>query len=194
MRYEMVLFVIAVLLLVIVSLFYLVYLKKLYSKLYKLRNKDFKLNELYEMGCQPQGSNFTTAAIASWALFFVCMGYLFFLTPELFENYSFLRISGLASSMLGFWFFSLSITVITILLTAAITRMYFFFEIPLRFKMMISFVVPIFLIGSLISSAYLGTIYPSQDLFWWNLSYILMIGGETGLLLPILLSAGCGIR
>jgi hypothetical protein len=177
MRYEMVLFVMAVLLLVIVSLLYLVYMKRLCSRLFKLKKKDFKLRELYEMGCQPQGSNFTTAAIASWALFFVCMGYLFFLTPELFENFSFLRISGLASSVLGFWLFSLGIMVVTILLTASIPRMYVFFEVPLRFKMMISFAVPIFLIGSLISSAYLGTIYPTQDPFLWNLSYILMISG-----------------
>lgn len=194
MRYEIVLFVMAVLLLVIVSLLYLVYLKKLYAKLYKLKKMDFSLKQLYEMGCQPQGSNFTTAAIASWALFFVCMGYLFFLTPELFENMSFLRISGIASSILGFWLFSLGVAAITILLTAAIPRMYFFFEVPVIFKMMISFAVPILLIGSLISSAYLGTIYPAQDHFWWNRSYILMITGEIALLLPILLGIGSGIR
>jgi hypothetical protein len=194
MRYEMVLFVMAALLLVFVSILYLVYLRKLYSRLYKLKKKEFKFRELYEMGWQPQGSNFTTAAIASWALFFICMGYLFFLTPELFDNISFLRISGLASSMLGFWLFSLGIMVITILLTAAIPRMYGFFEIPLRFKTVISFAVPILLIGSLISSAYLGTIYPAQNHLWWNLSYLLMIGGETTLLLPILFGVGSGIR
>jgi hypothetical protein len=194
MRYEIILFIFAAFLLAFATGIFLVYLRMLYSRLYMLKKKDFKMGELYEMISQPQGSNFNTAAIASWSLFFVCLGFLFFLTPELFGSYSFLRITSLASSFFGFWLFAFGLILLTIILASVIPKMYSFFDVPVKMKMMIAYVVPFFLLGSLILSADLGTLYPITDSFKWNIAYILMIGGEALLLLPIYSGAGGGLK
>jgi hypothetical protein len=194
MRYEIILFIFAAFLLAFATGVFLVYLRMLYSRLYRIKKKDFKMDELYEMSSQSQGSNFNTVAIASWSLFFVCLGFLFFLTPDLFGSYSFLRITGLASSFFGFWSFAVGLILLTIILASIIPKMYSFFDVPLKMKMMIAYVAPFFLLGSLILSADLGTLYPSTDSFKCNVAYILMIGGEALLLLPIYSGAGGAMK
>ncbi len=161
--------------------------KELPNGLYLLNERDFDLDQLYRLYCQPQGANFDALTNVAWSLFFLCLAFLFFLTPTPLGP-SLMWFPELASNKLGFWIFALVIVIITFSLSCSIRKVYSFYNLSRQWKMIISYGVPFILfLPSLSFSIYLGIIYPGNDDKLWLISYILMFLGEVILLLPVFL-------
>ncbi len=193
MRYEDFWFIFAFLLIAGAYALHGTYLGGLYSELYKLKKRDFNMDQLCQICRQPQGSNFNTLAISSWSLLFVCLAFLFFLTPDIY-GYGLLKIPTTAAGELSFGFFALLVMGISLPFYGSIPKIYSYYEVPVILKKSIFYCVPVLLFSSLLISTYLGTIYPARNDAFWNLSYLLMILGESALLLPIYVGAGGRLR
>jgi hypothetical protein len=170
-------------------------LSNLYNKLHSpnLRKKEFKMDQLEEVCSRPQGSNFNTMAIVSWNLLFLSIGFLFFFTPDIY-GLGLMRVPQLASNPLGFFGFGVVLSLITFVLYIRLPKIYSFYEISKSLKMLIFYVVPLMLLVSIILSVHLGTIYPVQNEFVWDISYLFMMLGEGALIFPILNGAGGGLK
>lgn len=190
MRYELYLLMLSLILMALVVAVHQIHMKRLYDRLYRLKKTDFSKEDLKEVASQPQGSNFNTVAAACWSLLFVCIGFLFFMTPEFFGAYSFFRVLDLAGNMLGFWIFAVILIAVTAVLSGSILGFYSFYEPPIMTRKAIVYLVPFLLLGSLLISIFLGTIYPEADAFMWKLGYVLLIAGEAFLVLPVFAGAG----
>jgi hypothetical protein len=119
-------------------------------------------DKLFKELSMPQGPNFDALAKSSWMLLFVAVAYYLFLTPIFFRDLNYFRISDLASSSLGFFFFGAIPMALGWLISGPIHKAYSIYEIPMEAKrgVVLTYVL---LTTSVVSSAYIGTIYPYVD-------------------------------
>jgi hypothetical protein len=150
---------------------------------------------LYQEMTIPQGINFTALALAAWIMFFVALAYLYLLVPTMFP-FSFMDISDLASTSVGFFIFGIFVACLVagiILLLdklpqdhreLKLTELYSFYSLSKFTKKMIGMTI-IALCISVLLSAYVGTIYPSYSQPAELLSLILLLGSAGILVMPI---------
>jgi len=63
-------------------------------------------------------------------------------------------------------------------------KVYSYYQIHKRLKA-IAAAIPALLLGSIICSVHLGTIYPASDQFYWNLGYSMLAAAAVLMILPI---------
>jgi len=146
-------------LLVISVLLHVFNLERIYRRVSSLSGGQISKDKMLSELSVSQGSNFTAMAISAWSLFFAALAYLYFLTPALFQDYNYFKVASLASSPIGFFIFGILAIAIGTIVATAFSRFYSYYEISGKVKR--SIMATFLLLGlSLVSSAYLGTLYP----------------------------------
>lgn len=172
------------------SILHWIYLKSIEEKLRAKAGGNFDMRALKNALQVRQGSNFNTVMLASWSLFFVALASLYFLTPTVFPGFNYFRLAQIASDWWGFASFGILVIIIIFFAASAIPGLslpwtYRFYVIPRIMKRFLTPVVPMLLVVSIVSSLYLGTIYPRLDAFSWNVGYIALLLAQLLLILPV---------
>jgi hypothetical protein len=140
----------------------------------------------------PQGSTFNALAISGWLLLIVGIFFTFFLTPQISDNWTFLKTTYLVASSLGFFFFGLEAIIIGLLIVVVlrVPDVYSQYIIPKKLKRAIMssclfLLVPIFI------PAYIATVYPfTEDVSGWiNAAFASLVISQVLLLSPIYIKA-----
>lgn len=177
---------------------------RIYSQIYKLTHKNGNSNNsskdsfresFYKEITVSQGSNFTALALASWILLVVAAAFLYLLVPTIFP-YSYMNIAELASNPLGFFIFGIIVGVLTAAIILLMDKLpenhrelklmelYSFYSLSKGMKKTMGMTI-IALSISVFSSAYVGTIYPSQSVSAEILSLLMLIVSAMVLVMPI---------
>jgi hypothetical protein len=187
LRYEISLLILLALVAIIGQLFHTLYISRISQHVKKTTDESFSRNELVGALHTSQGSNFNTVMIFSWCLFLVAFGFLYFLTPTIFPEWNYFRFSQVASYSLGpAMFGAVIVLVFGFLVSVHVPRAYSSYLISNDLKK-INLIAPLFLIGSILCSVYLGTIYPAVSSTYWNVGYAAIFLSLILLLLPIIL-------
>lgn len=166
-------------------IFHLHYFIRITNHVKDTSDKSFNEKELRAALRVPQGSNFNTVMIFSWSIFPVAFAFLYFLTPNIVSMWNFFQFPRIASDNLGLAYFGIAVIILpSILIALFIPQCYSYYLIPAQLKKM-TLLAPVFLIVSILSSIYLGTIYPEANLFYWYLGYASMIIALLIMLMPI---------
>jgi hypothetical protein len=160
-----------------------------------LQKKTVSKSHLYKEMTVSQGTNFTALAFASWIMLFVAIAFLYLLAPTVLP-FSYMDVAELASNPFGFAIFGMMVGLLAWVIIFfldklpdsrrefRLTELYSFYSISKGAKRMIGLtLIPLWI--SVLSSAYLGTIYPEQSITAQLISLILLIASAGILVLPI---------
>lgn len=143
------------------------------------------LAEFQEEISLPQGSNFNAISIAAWSLLFVALAFIYFLTPAVFKSFNYYQqVPALASSSLGFFIFAVIILLTIGIIAIFVPKIYGFYEIPWKMKLMMVLTLPVLVI-SIICSIYVGTRYPENATLLWDVALLTFFASQLVLLLPV---------
>lgn len=149
---------------------------------------------LYEEMAEHQGSGFNSLATGAWLLFFVAVVYHYFLTPRAF-GLSYFQAPVMASWPFGFLVLALLVILAALLLAAVVPGVYrvpgvySYYELS-RWRKQAVIVTIAMLFGSIILSAYAGTLYPHEaPLPFDRAGFLLLLISEVVLLEPVLREA-----
>lgn len=165
--------------------FHLHYFIRVTNHVKDTSDKSFNEKDLRAALCVPQGSNFNTVMIFSWSIFLVAFAFLYFLTPNILSMWNFFQFTRIASDNLGLAYFGIAVVILpSILIALFIPQCYSYYLIPAQLKK-VTLIAPVFLLVSILSSIYLGTIYPEANLFYWYLGYATLLIALVIMLMPI---------
>ena len=188
-RYEISLLILLAVVMIIGHLIHMAYFSRIERHVKETSDTDrtFLRNDLKKALRIPQGANFNTVMIFSWSLFLVALVFLYFLTPTIFPELNYFRFSAVASENFGLAIFGGAVLLIPGLFVAIhIPRAYSYYLIHMRLKEM-NLLTPVLLIGSILCSVHLGTIYPAYDQLYWELGYVTLFMSLVLLLSPIII-------
>lgn len=186
MKYEIILLAVILTVLLIGIGLHFVNLKRIHDQVRATSDRDFDMKALKRALQLRQGSNFNTWVLMAWSLLFVAFFFLFFLTPSVFHTWNYFeRLPGIASGGSGLLAFGLGVIIFSGVVAFSMPLMYRYYAVSRRTKRWMIY-MPIPIIASLGISAYLGTIYPETNYWYWMLACILLIIAEIVLLLPII--------
>jgi hypothetical protein len=186
-RYEISLLILLALVAIIGQLFHASYISRIARHVRKTTDESFSRNDLVRALHISQGSNFNTVMIFSWCLLLVAFVFLYFLTPTIFPEWNYFRFSQVASYSFGPAIFGVVVVLILgSLVSVHIPRAYSSYLISNDLKK-INLLIPLFLIGSIMCSIHLGTIYPGVSSMYWNAGYVAIFLSLILLLSPIIL-------
>jgi len=175
---------------------HIIYLNQVYAKIVDLRRKSVAIEEFYENMTVSQGSNFTGLAISAWIMLFVAIAFFYLLIPGKLPFDYMDMMSNWASSQIGFLAFGLIASILAIAgilvldmlpekhRNLKLTELYSFYSVSKAMKQMIALTIPFFGL-SIILSAYLGTIYPDQNIIAEMTSFALLFISTVVLVLPV---------
>jgi len=175
---------------------HIIYLNQVYAKIVDLRRKSVAIEEFYENMTVSQGSNFTGLAISAWIMLFVAIAFFYLLIPGKLPFDYMDMMSNWASSQIGFLAFGLIASILAIAgilvldmlpekhRNLKLTELYSFYSVSKAMKQMIALTIPFFGL-SIILSAYLGTIYPDQNIIAEMTSFALLFILTVVLVLPV---------
>jgi hypothetical protein len=186
MKYEISLLIVLAILMLSAFLMHTAYLQRIKVNLVKTSESAFKMKDLKQAMKIPQGSNYNTLVISSWSLYFVALIFLYFLTPRVFPNFNFFNYPKLASSEIGLVILAILTIVLTVILASSIPRSYSYYTFSKNLKSLTIYIVPLFLLISLVSSSYLATIFPLASDMAWNLGFVSLAAALIVLMLPII--------
>ncbi len=171
------------------------YLSNVRKKLETVSNCSIEKDAFYKEMTVAQGSNFTGLALAAWIMLSVAIVYLYFLVPTILP-YSYMMIPLLASKPIGFLLLGLGVAIIALILILGLdklpetwrefklTELYSFYNISKTTKKLIGLAVPALFL-SIICSAFLGTIYPAQDVEAQTLAFLFLAASVLIMTAPI---------
>ncbi|HOT07120.1 MAG: hypothetical protein A4E45_01215 [Methanosaeta sp. PtaB.Bin039] len=188
MRYELILLAALLGFLALCLLAHQAYLVRVKARLGRSADIHFNMSQLKDSLRLPQGSNFITIMLVSWNLFFVAVVFLYLLTPQVFAQWNYFRLPAVASWELGLLLLGVCVLVLATLINLYLPRIYGYYVISRQTKSLMSRVAPLLLTTSILSSSYLGTIYPGSDELAWRLGYVSLAGALVLLMLPVILS------
>lgn len=194
MRHEIVLLALLLFILALGLSLHRVYLGRIKARVMETAGSDFGEEDLKSILRMPQGSNFNTAMLSCWSLYFVALVFLYFLTPQIFPSWNYFRLSTVASSYFGPIILASGTVVITGAAAFNIPKIYRYYEIGKDQKEMMVILVPVLLLISLACSLYTGIIYPDTNISFWNLGYAALFLGQMLLLLPVFSGFAGGMR
>ncbi len=160
------------------------YLKIIESKVRRTEDSDFNFEDLMRSMHISQGSNFNIMMILSWSLLVVALASLYFLTPSIFPEWNYFKIPRVASWDWGFALFGAAALIPGAIISIFVPRVYSYYQIHKRLKA-IAAAIPALLLGSIICSIHIGTIYPARDPFFWNLGYSMLAAAVILMIMPI---------
>jgi len=163
---------------------HVMYLKMIESMVKRTEESDFNLEDLMRSMHISQGSNFNIMMILSWSLLLVALAFLYLLTPSIFPEWNYFKIPRVASLDWGFAIFGAAALIPGALISIFVPKVYSYYQIHKRLKA-IAAAIPALLLGSIICSVHLGTIYPASDQFYWNLGYSMLAAAAVLMILPI---------
>jgi hypothetical protein len=186
-RYEISLLILLALVAITGQLFHSTYISRIAKHVRKTTVEHFSRKDLVSALHISQGSNFNTVMIFSWCLFLVAFVFLYFLTPTIFPEWNYFRFSKVASFSLGPAIFGIAIVMILgFIVSVHVPRAYSSYLISNNLKK-INLLTPLLLIGSILCSVYLGTIYPAVSSSYWNAGYVAIFLSLVLLLSPIIM-------
>lgn len=194
MRHEIILLALLLFILALGLSLHRVYLGRIRARVMETAGSDFGEEDLKSILRMPQGSNFNTAMLSCWSLYFVALVFLYFLTPQIFPSWNYFRLSTVASSYFGPIILASGTVVITGAAAFNIPKIYRYYEIGKDQKEMMVILVPVLLLISLACSIYTGIIYPDTNISFWNLGYAALFLGQMLLLLPVFSGFAGGMR
>lgn len=194
MRHEIILLALLLFILALGLSLHRVYLGRIKARVMETAGSDFGEEDLKSILRMPQGSNFNTAMLSCWSLYFVALVFLYFLTPQIFPSWNYFRLSTVASSYFGPIILASGTVVITGAAAFNIPKIYRYYEIGKDQKEMMVILVPVLLLISLACSLYTGIIYPDTNISFWNLGYAALFLGQMLLLLPVFSGFAGGMR
>lgn len=194
MRHEIILLALLLFILALGLSLHRVYLGRIKARVMETAGSDFGEEDLKSILRMPQGSNFNTAMLSCWSLYFVALVFLYFLTPQIFPSWNYFRLSTVASSYFGPIILASGTVVITGAAAFNIPKIYRYYEIGKDQKEMMVILVPVLLLISLACSIYTGIIYPDTNISFWNLGYAALFLGQMLLLLPVFSGFAGGMR
>lgn len=178
--YEILLIILLMAIMVLGYRSHIVYISRIARHVKETTNEGFSRKDLVNALRISQGSNFNIVMIFSWCLFIVALAFLCFLTPTVFPEWNFFKFSQFSSGDFGLAVFGVAVLLIFgIFISIHIPRSYSCYLIPHNSKA-IYLLTPIFLIGSIMSSIHLATIYPQRSIEYWIIGY-------AGILLSLIL-------
>lgn len=184
--YEVPLLILLVAVMVIGYLFHAFYLSRIARHVNSTTEERFSRKDLINALRISQGSNFNTVMIFSWCLFIVALVFLYFLTPTVFPQWNFFKFTQVASDSFGLAVFGgVVIIFIGIFVSIRVPRAYSSYLIPYNLKEL-NLLTPLVLIGSIMSSVHLATIYPGKSSESWIISYAAILLSLILLLSPII--------
>ncbi|VVB69152.1 Uncharacterised protein [uncultured archaeon] len=149
-------------------------LNRVHQRIEALEHCSVSKEDLYRGMTIAQGSNFTALALTAWMMLFVAIAYLYLLVPTSLP-YSYMQISVVASSFMGFFIFGAIVAALAAIVILALdkllpehyrglkpTELYSFYTLSKNTKKFIGLTVPALAI-SVVSSAFIGTIYPGRS-------------------------------
>lgn len=170
-------------------------IKKVYTLMQILQNKNVAKSHLYKEMTVSQGTNFTALAFASWIMLFVAIAYLYLLVPTVFP-FSYMDLAELSSNAFGFAIFGILVGLLAWIVIFfmdklpddrrefRLTELYSFYSISKGTKRLIGLtLIPLWI--SVFFSAYQGTIYPYQSMTAQMISLALIIISASILVMPI---------
>lgn len=163
---------------------HVMYLKTIESKVRRTEDSDFDFEDLMRSMYVSQGSNFNIMMILSWNLLFVALAFLYLLTPSIFPEWNYFKIPRVASWDWGFAIFGTAALIPGAMISIFVPKVYSYHQIHKRLKG-IAAAIPALLLGSIICSIHLGTIYPASDPFFWNLGYLMLAAAAVLMIAPI---------
>lgn len=184
--YELPLLIILIAVIVIGYLFHAFYLSRITRHVNRTTDERFSRKDLINALRISQGSNFNTVMIFSWCLFIVAFAFLYFLTPKVFPQWNFFKFTQVASDSFGLAIFGdFVIMFIGIFVSIRFPRAYSSYLIPYNLKEL-NLLTPFVLIGSIMSSVHLATIYPGTSPEYWIIGYVALLLSLILLLSPII--------
>lgn len=184
-----------VLLLIIAAILHINNIKNVHKLMEELQRKKVDKSHLYKEMTVSQGSNFAALAFASWIMLFVAIAFLYLLVPTVL-SFSFMDVAELASNPFGFAIFGIIVGLLAAVVIffldklpddrreLRLTELYSFYVISKGTKKMIGLTL-IALYGSVVLSAYVGTIYPDRSMDAQLISLALLIVSAGILVMPI---------
>jgi hypothetical protein len=161
------------------------YLKRIKTRVMNTAGSDFHEEDLKRVLRMPQGSNFNTIMLSCWCLYFVALAFLYFLTPQIFTQWNYFRLSAVASSYLGPIVLASGTVILTGVVAFSIPKIYRYYEIGKDRKEMMAIFTPLMLLISLLCAMHLGIIYPNSDFSFWILGYTALFLSQLLLMLPV---------
>jgi hypothetical protein len=184
-RYEISLLILLLLIMLVGIISHQAYLWRIRNNIRKTSlDRAFQEKDMKRALQIPQGSNFNTVMLFSWNLFLVSLIFLYFLTPEIFQNWNYFQIPKMASGGFGLAFMGAMILIPGFFLSLLIPQIYGYYLIS-RWLKELNLFTPILLIVSLFCSVNLATIYPMIDSSVWNAGYAALFASLLILILPI---------
>lgn len=186
MKFEIFLLGVMVIVILIGIGLHFVNLKRINDQVRATSDREFDMKALMKALQLRQGSNFNTWVLMAWSMLFVAFFFLFFLTPSVFQTWNYFeRLPGIASGGSGLLTFGLGVIILSGVAAFSMPLMYRYYAVSRRTKRWMIY-MPLPIILSLGTSAYLGTIYPETNYWYWMGACILLIIAEIVLLLPII--------
>jgi hypothetical protein len=187
MRFEIIALIILGIIWVPVLGAHLHYFVRITDHIKRTTERDFMRNDLKAALSIPQGSNFNTVMLLSWNLFLVALAFLLFLTPSAFSEWNYFKFSDIASSSYGLSIFGAGIVLIPgLLVSLFVPQAYRYYLINKNLKEL-NLLTPLLLIISILSSVYLGTIYPVTDFSIWIVGYGFLLISLALLVAPVVI-------
>jgi hypothetical protein len=154
----------------------------------KTMSDKVKLNNFKMFLYNPQGSTFNAFALSAWLLFIVGIFFTFLLTPQISEDWTFLKATYLVSSSFGFFFFGMLSMILGLIIVIASRPpdVYSLYIIPkgLKRAIMASWLL---LLVPIVIPAYLAILYPYEKSIsdWIDIAFICLVVSQILLLSPI---------
>jgi hypothetical protein len=165
---------------------HLIYLHKIKNRFELATNLKMSGIDLSNSILINQGTSFNIALVFTWSLFFIALFFLFFLKIPLLEIEDELSILNIAINIGGFIVLSLPIIILSIPFTVRIVKIYKYYIISRRIKMIIAHFAPILIFTSLLLSVNCILIYPMQNYSYWLAAYTTLSLSIIILSLPII--------
>ncbi|MCK9441515.1 MAG: hypothetical protein M0Q13_08855 [Methanothrix sp.] len=157
----------------------------------KMSNEE-KMKNFRRFLYNPQGSTFNTLALSAWLLLIVGIFFTFLLTPQISEDWTFLKAAYLVSSSLGIFFFGM-LAMIFGLIIVIVSRppdVYSLYIIPkgLKRAIMASWLI---LLVPIAIPTYLAVLYPYAGSIsdWIDIAFVCLAVSQILLLSPIFIKA-----
>jgi hypothetical protein len=191
MRYEIWLLIPLAAVFIASLLLHMNYLKNLDNKLRNMAGCSYDLDSLKKALQIGQGSNFSTIMLSTWCFFFVSFSVLYFLTPTIFPELNYFRLSQLASQWWGIMIFGMAISAIVgafsfFMPEYSFPWIYQYYEISRTRKNIMATWIFILLLICVSLSLYLAVIYPDINYSIWNMAYAALFASLILLILPLM--------
>lgn len=158
----------------------------------KKMSEEEKMKNFQSFLYNPQGSTFNALALSAWLLLIVGIFFTFLLTPQISEDWTFLKATYLVSSSLGFFFFGILAIIfgIIIVIVSRPPDVYSLYIISKGLKRAITASWLLLLVPIAIPT-YLAVLYPyAGDISdWIDIAFVCLVVSQILLLSPIFIKA-----